>query len=226
MYISTRDDIDMLKMHYIKQKILVEKVADPAVWIAERYKLIKKSESNIIGIGVADYSLFTRYKTSISQEYIKTFYVETASLLIQKGYKLEIFTNGLSSDNVCAIDVQRCLQTLGFEVDVRIPCKCEELVKIISEYKGIIATRMHSCIVAYSLDVPAIGLVWNNKLNFFGQNIGASDNYISDQFVIPNLAIERLEKAISIGYDSKTKEKFRNSIYEGVRNISKLIDKE
>lgn len=186
-YISTRDDVATLRSHYVTSDVLVEKVADPAVWIARRYGIKKDEKSSLIGIGVADYSLFTRYKTSITKQRIKEFYLATIEALLIKGHRIELFTNGLQSDNDCAKEIRETFQQKGYNLNLRIPSDCEGLVKMIASYRGIIAARMHSCIVAYSLEVPAIGLVWNRKLSLFGENIGALEYFLSDDEIDPNM---------------------------------------
>lgn len=222
-YISTRDDYETLRCHYIISDVFTEKVADPAVWISQRYGLNKDANSKLIGIGVADYSLFTRYKTTITKERIKDFYLSTIERLLILGYCVELFTNGLYTDNDCAKEIRDILLQKGHNLNLRIPSDCETLVKTIASYRGIIATRMHSCIVAYSLEVPAIGVVWNKKLSLFGENIGARDCYLSDDEINPNTAIERLLSAIDSGYNQDIRTEFMDSIKKGVYHITQLI---
>ena len=51
----------------------------------------------------------------------------------------------------------------------------KELVKIISQYNSIISFRLHSHIIAYSLEIPSIAIAWDNKVNFFFKDIGYSE---------------------------------------------------
>lgn len=183
----------------------------------------KDEKSSLIGIGVADYSLFTRYKTSITKQRIKEFYLATIEALLIKGHRIELFTNGLQSDNDCAKEIRETFQQKGYNLNLRIPSDCEGLVKMIASYRGIIAARMHSCIVAYSLEVPAIGLVWNRKLSLFGENIGALEYFLSDDEIDPNVAIDRLHRAIDNGYRQDIRLEYMESIKQGVYHITQLI---
>lgn len=42
----------------------------------------------------------------------------------------------------------------------------------ISEFSSLISFRLHSHIVAASLNIPAVGISWDEKIKFFYENIG------------------------------------------------------
>ena len=56
------------------------------------------------------------------------------------------------------------------------PRNAEELIKIITGFRKIIAFRMHSQIVAVSYGVPSFGFVWDDKIKDFYNKIGMPNN--------------------------------------------------
>lgn len=221
-YITTRDDIDTLRNKYLDHNpsIPCQAVADPAVWAAECYGILKEKESNTIGIGVARGDIFKDYGVSLSSDELKRLYIELSLDLVKQGYDIEIFTNGAEADKDMAMSVYFELDEIAKSgISLRLESKPEQLVAQIASYKAIIATRLHACIIAYSLDIPAIGLVWNDKQMFFGKNIGAPDYFVTRSDFDTKNIIRRLEDAISKGYDETRREEYRSSIVESMKSM-------
>lgn len=221
-YISTRDDIDTLQGCYFdgNPHLPCEQVADPAVWASEIYGITKDSRSEIIGIGVIRSKIFIDNGIEYSESKVIDLYVGIAKELINRGEKIELFTNGVDADNITAQKVKILLQQDGIDVKLCVPNNDRELLQIISSYKAIIASRMHACIIAYSLLVPAVGLVWNDKLLLFGRNINAEENFITNEkFNLVSNIVEQLYRAIEKGYDQDVRQVFRDSIRQSIRTI-------
>ena len=222
-YISTRDDLELLKDSYLKGNthVACEKVADPAVWANEAYAISKDQTSEMIGVGIGRAGLFMANDIDISGEEIQDLYERIVAELVKRGYSVQLFTNGLLADNFMVERVKDGLLGKNIHVSSRFPNNDKELVEILSTYKAIIATRLHSCIISYSLDIPAVGLVWNDKLTFFGENIGRPDNYIKPSDFDQSLIVDQMETAIKKGYDRNQKKIFRDTIKKSVNNLQK-----
>lgn len=222
-YISTRDDITLLKQNYLDKNEIVkcERVADPAVWASEAYGITKDPYSVVIGLGIARSNLFLDNEHEVGEEQIIDLYEEIATILIDRGYTISLFTNGLSYDNNTAKQVQERLALKGMRIELRIPTNDKKLVETISCFKAVIATRLHSCIISYSLGIPAIGLVWNEKLSFFGDCIGTPENFIEPEHFDAIHIVNSMEKAIAKGYDFQRKLEFKATIKNNVSKIQK-----
>jgi len=83
---------------------------------------------------------------------------------------------------------------------------------------------LHSCIVSYSLDIPAIGLAWNDKLLFWGKEIEKPERFFDFNELDYMKVIDVMEKAIKEGYDKEYKAKFMNSIYDFIDKSLDYID--
>lgn len=222
-YISTRDDLALLKDYYLRGNthVVCEKVADPAVWANEAYAISKNLTSKIIGVGIGRAGLFRANGIDISGSQIQDLYERIIVELVKRGYSTQLFTNGLLADNRMAERVKDCLHSKGIQVALRIPHKDKELVEILSSYKAIIATRLHSCIISYSLEIPAIGLVWNDKLSFFGENIDRLDNFIKPTEFNESFIVSQMELAIKQGYNQEIRDQYRDTIKTSVSNLQK-----
>ena len=220
-YISTRDDFYTLKELYFKGKPLIpcEKVADPAVWASEVYEINKNPDSEFIGVGVARRGIFREYGKDIDDESIINLYKDIIRKLIALGKKVKVFTNGLPGDNLVAQELYN--NKWGGHIELAIPKTPKELINIISNLKAVIATRLHACIISYSLNIPVVGLVWNDKLKFFGENIGRPDNFITINNLSSEYIINQLQKATSEGYDKERRDKFRATIVNSIASFDK-----
>ena len=218
--ISTRDDILTLKDKYYDQAppIPCDAICDPAVWSSETFG-IHNQKSNAIGIGIIRKNIFSDYGSNIDSDVLKDLYLTIVQNLADDNYNVSLFTNGLELDNEFAVQIKDELLRQGYNVSLYIPTSPRELVRIISNYKAIIAGRLHAIIIAYSLDIPAIGLVWNTKLSLFGKNIGHPENFIGPENMESHQIINSLKKAIKTGYNKEIRNKFKESILEHIDRV-------
>lgn len=219
-HITTRDDIQTLYNCYFDQSPAIPclKVADPAVWTAEAYGVAHK-DSNIIGIGVGRGGLFIDNGKNFSEEQFFSLYIQLIEKLSKQGKIIELFTNGLEADNVFAHQLQNELYRHNIGIKLRIPNTPNEMVQNIASYQCIIAARLHSCIVAYSLNIPAIGFVWNDKLKLWGENIGAEEFFIEEDYLYADFIMSKLEKLYIYDYPNDKKEIFKETIKKSINEI-------
>ena len=210
---TTRDDIDRLKKYINNKKdIILKKVSDIAVYTNVVYKKEKVKNSNCIGLGVSRGNLFIDNGIKYSEEKLLILWKNIINKLEEKNKNWKIYTNGLEADNIFA---RKLLERWGYSKDkLIIPNSPEELIDSIASFKGIIATRLHSNIIAYSLKIPAIGLVWNEKLKMFGESIKYPERYFEIKDFDANKIIQALEKAIEEGYTNVSLDKYRESVKE------------
>ena len=223
--VSTRDDLNTLLNHYFDglNEKHCQKVADPAVWVSDCYGIYKDVYSNIVGVNIARGRIFSDYGYPIKPEDLFQFYVELIQKL-SRNFSVRLFTNGHHNDNLFATSIYEYLRKCGLELEVLLPKSPKELVACEAQCKGIIATRLHSSIVAYSLDIPFVGLVWNDKLKFFGLNIGVPDYMVSYNNLKAIEVVSLFSKALNKGYNESIRSSFRGSIKDIVEfNINNYI---
>ena len=115
----------------------------------------------------------------------------------------KIFTNGDQNDIMFSkyiIDQITELDQPYENYMAPMPTKPEELVSMLSCFKGIISFRLHSHIIAASLQIPSVALVWDNKLRFFFKKLGY-DNRCFTVEETPEFIYKQMERVLEEGID-------------------------
>lgn len=205
--ITTRDDIATLNNKYLQgnKRIYTEKVVDPAIFCSDFFD-IQKNPTNKIGIGLIRGTIYKDFKLEYTPEQSAQYYADLYLLCKEKSIDVEFFTNGLHNDT----DIIPLIESIvGEKLQVQEPTSPKALIKLIASYEGIITARMHSCIIAYALGVPAVATVWCEKLDFFGNLINNPQCFIPINEITAELALQRLEKAMQTGYDEHIKNELK-----------------
>lgn len=195
--ITIRDDFATFQNSYITNpNIYTDEVFDTAAWIREVYKdcfdIVKTDK---IGIGIGRAELFYDYgHEAITKQDVLQYWKDVTGKLEEKGFEWEIFTNGLPVDEQFAKEV---LEEIGHGTMCPMPVKGKHLAHTISSYKGIIACRMHSNIIAYSYGVPSIGMIWNEKIRFWGDKISRPERFLEADALDAGETVSRLIKALA-----------------------------
>ena len=130
---------------------------------------------------------------------------------------MKLFTNGSEDDYEYAL---KLTNKLGDDTVLeKRPKTVKELIGLLSEYNGIIATRMHSCILAYSYNIPACGLVWNNKLKMFGESINRGDYYYEVKELKADVIVDGLLEFLRIGYECRDNTSTEIEIYGFIESV-------
>lgn len=211
LYVSSRDNIDMLKQKYMcKSNIEVRKTYDPAIFTRDTYGITKNENSKIIGLGVMKIG-------NISEDTLIEFWKGIIEELNRKGYKWQIFCNGNKDDYILSCKV---LKKLDMPIEEKYiaerPTLPKQLVETISRYHCLISCRLHSHIVAYSLDIPTIAIVWDEKIKFFFKNLSLENRYFELEAKNISKIIDKLVEIEDTHYDMQEMEKEKNVV---VRNL-------
>lgn len=166
--ISTRDNARLIKQCYLQgsDKQVIQ-VSDPALWCAQVYQAERNQTSDVIGLGVM-------YATSVNVRVETRFWTKLIQLLETHGLKWQFFVNGNDEDIVYA---QYVLAQLSLQGELShnlapVPRTPRELVSTVAQYKSIISFRLHSHVIANSLGIPGIAILWDEKLQIFYQKLG------------------------------------------------------
>lgn len=229
-YITCRDYSDFLNETYLKDSHLVSKrVADPAVWTSEAYKVKRDENADTVGLGVARGKLFEDHGVPVSKEELLLIWSNLIKALESEGVKYKLFTNGLKLDEDFLTEL---LQFMGKEeqreqITLPVPENAKQLVEYISGFSSVIACRMHANIIAFALGIPSVAFVWNDKLKFFGESIGCSERYLHyTQLKDTALIVNTLKKAQAEGYADGVLKREKNSAYKSIRDFVSPFCKE
>lgn len=209
--ITTRDDLSTLRQYVKNPETEVARIADVGVWASETYSIKKDAMSDVVGLGIICYRRFAEYSRNISKEDYESTIADIIHVFETRGTKWKFFCNGDAED--VAYEKDLCGR-LGYSLDdymCKPPESPEELVRLISSFKGVITSRLHSCIVSYSLKIPFVAIVWNEKLNFFAKDIGYPERAINKDRLSADTIISVFDKAVTQGYDERCYAEYRNT---------------
>ncbi len=199
--VTTRDGIDILRQMVTRDDLTIAKVSDPAVWSANAFEnFVSKKNTNKIGIFVIRSGAFSDNKKEFSDKDATQMYLDLINEIQSRGLDYELLTSGFFRDEAfmdhmvrdCGIPLAKCIFNMH---------KPEQLIERISSYAGIISCRLHPSILAYSLQVPAVGIVWNPKVSGFYNAIGYKDRYFEIDNLSAAAVMDEMEKAILAGVE-------------------------
>lgn len=221
--VTTRGDLNRLCSHLIRwDKSYLGAptlVIDPAIWANNAYG-ISKAESNTVGLGLIRPEIFEANDGALSVDDVALMYKGLIAEMDRRGIEWQFFTNGMEKDYSFGLLL---VEELGLDKDRYLGENVKDsrgLIERIASYKAVIASRMHANIIATSLDVPSIGLVWNDKMNLFAETVGCQDRYVSGHDLLnSSLVIDKLEQALAEGYDAEQIENMKQLTIKTLRNI-------
>ena len=191
-----------------------------AAYSGELFNVEKKEETKTIGIGLIRPDNFSLYGYKVQKdEYIKLI-AKCVETFENRGYEVKLFTNGLVADQQIGLEIQ---EYIGKSILLERPQSSISLVKEISKFKAVMVSRMHAAIVAYSLDIPAICLSWNNKHFGFMEAAGVKHRAIYPKDFDASFICNVLEDAIEQGWPNKEKEDYRPTAKQSIKDICNLI---
>lgn len=219
--ITTRGDLKTLKKYLDGRKEYPTRlVFDPAMWANEVYGAERDLDSRLIGVGVIRPELFQKVWEDITEQEVIDLYRRILEELDKRGYHWQLFTNGMRDDYQLGV---KLLKVMGRDreaclgANVKTP---EALVKKIAGYQAVIAARLHANILATSLGVPSVGLVWNDKMNLFAEILGCGERYIQGEKLLDAAyVVDRMEAAMEEGYDMERINKMKKKTLGTIRNI-------
>lgn len=212
--ITCRDDIETLQKDYLPEHTIpISSVPDVAVFSKSVYaghlQKKPKRQQPLIGLGITRERLFADYgNETIDKDYLLQFWKEVTELLEEEGYAWRVFTNGLDRDEVFATKV---LEFIGHGERIPAPAEPWQLAQNIQQFDGIIAGRMHTHILAFTLGVPGVGFVWNDKVRFWSNRVGIPERFVSPEDLQAEAVVSRLEAALAEGVTPLSEES-RNSL--------------
>ena len=219
--ITTRDDLETLSKKYIYQNsnIHADKVADPAIYANEIYK-VNKQVSDIYGIGLVRGGIFLDNERQLAPEELAEFYTALIVEMEAQGLKYQLFTNGLSADNELLPLIKNKLSRTDLEVIE--PKQDDNLVNVISTFTTVIAARLHANIISYALNIPSIGLVWNDKLALFGKDIGYPERFFEYNQLDAKKIVDAAVIANEQGYEQDYWNEYKSTAKD---NIDFIVNK-
>lgn len=198
--ITTRDGIKELEKYKSREDLTIDRVCDPAVFARWTFRnfLEEKPEDQrkTVGIFVFRANGFTDNGIEFSREDSAALWKGLIREFEGRGWDYRLLTSGHFGDEAFldymvkeqGIDESRCVFHMNLP---------EELVQSISGLDAVVSCRLHPGIIAYSLDVPSVGIVWNPKVKYFYDCIGYPDRCMEACALDAGKTADRLAEAMS-----------------------------
>lgn len=208
--ITTRDDIDILQNCYIENpNIKTARVGDPAFWCPECYGIQKSPQNTKIGINLIRGRIFRDYGNTYSYTELKEFYKELILSAERRGMDWVLFSNGMKSDQKFGKKLLKELEMSPEDKLLPAPESSEDLLNMIKDFKCIFGARLHACITAYALDVPAVGFIWNEKTRFFADITDKKENFFEEAEMDAERILDQMETAMEKEYDTSIRDRMK-----------------
>ena len=224
--ITTRDGLEFLEKYKEKDELILGKVSDPAVFTSTvfgNYITQKKTkkENKKIGIFILRANGFIDNRIDFSKEKAAVFWGDLIREIKNRNYDYDLITSGHFGDEAF---LDYLIRNYDFEEK-----KCifnmntpEKLIEKISSYYAVISCRLHPSIIAYSLNVPSVGIVWNSKVPGFYNSIGYGDRTVSIMDIDAKTVLKKIEQAMDEGI--KKDRDFLMSVYvslfHGIKEVA------
>lgn len=223
--VTTRDFIEILRNDYLKGiSVHSAQVGDPAFWIPECYGIQKSiNEEPIIGINVIRGNIYRDYGNDLSFDELKDIYKNLILALDKKGAKWVLFSNGMKADQVFG---RQILSELGMSVKgnlLPVPKSPRALVEMVSNFDIIFGARMHACISAYAIDIPVVGLIWNEKTTRLTELTKQRDMYFEEGEIDLDVIVSKLMKSREFAYDADARSELKNSTRRELNHFINLV---
>ena len=225
--ITTRDGeegVRRLRRDYgIPPETLCAPVGDMAYWIPDCYGIRKRGAQDTVGVNIISGKIFTRYGGSLSESEAMRFYVRILRGLDRANIPWKLYTNGMQEDYAFGKKVLKLYGKGGEHKEVIRPETQEDLLRLIASCRMILGARLHSCIAAYSMDVPLVGFYWDEKMRHFADLAGIGDLFFEEEDLKGKRPGKRLLEVYRTGYAyDRAKRDFWKD--QTVRYIGEFLD--
>jgi polysaccharide pyruvyl transferase WcaK-like protein len=197
---------------------------DPALWSSETFHISRYPRSRLVGLGVTDPNTLKRIgKEPNNIDSALLFWEEVASMLYKQKYEFVFFTNGHPDDFALAL---RAADHVGEKLRIKDraliferPLEAVDLVRQISRFGAIAAYRTHANVIAFSLGIPSVGLIIDEKLRQFGEDTARSRFFLGGDNIKPETIVDRLIEAMEMKFDKKQLASMKNLTENHMREM-------
>lgn len=188
---STRDHVEDIPYLTNRKEFNVQ-LPDSGLLAAEAFG-IKHQESDVIGLSVISYQAYQAVMfnderaRNFTPNDLLSFWEGILRGFIAKGQKFKMLTNGGPKDYDMALRLCERMNLDTAQYLLPLATEPKQLVEQLSQFKVVIAHRLHALIVSTSLGIPVIQVVWSDKVVAFAKMIGnphaqwpSPDNTISE----------------------------------------------
>lgn len=198
---------------------------DPGLLAAVRYRTAisrPRGGAAVIGINLTS-PVAVRYHSRNAPQpaELDRWYVEFARVLLERGYRLAVFSNGSPEDREYTRKLRPRLEALAPSTRLSFPepRSPAALTAVIRGCAAVAAFRMHAIIAAYSCGVPFLALAWDPKLEAFVRSVNLPRWLCSPKDISAPQAALKLGRAMEEGIPSGQRTTFLTEAKRGIEDL-------
>ncbi len=219
--ITTRDDIDTLRDKYIDNpNIKTAQVGDPVFWLKDCFSIRRNTDTQKIGINLINPNNYKAYGGEADYFIVDNFYKNLIQELTMRDADFYLFSNGMEVDQKFGRRLIAAMNLPKTKLLHR-PADSQEFLEQMSGFKVILAARMHAGIVAYAMDIPKVGLIWSEKIDFLANIIGERETYFNEYELDHVKIADLLCNSDKLTIDNKKKEALKKKT---MKYIGEFLD--
>lgn len=233
VHVSVRDERSRQNWRgYFGETFDVGICPDPGLLAAEMLESRRETSLDrepTVGICVTHPVILRRHAgISFSQVPVRSVsaYRDLGRELVKGGYKVLLFTNGAREDQrfldmVMQDPASAELIASGYLKAAPRPREPAELLGVLQPLSAIVAHRLHASIVAYSFQIPHVGLGWDSKVSSFFRSVGR-DRFLVEGDHGPCEIAACVAAALAEGIDPAL---HKHQLEQARKGIDLLVDK-
>ncbi len=192
---------------------------DTAIWCKDAYGIRispRKCKRLRIGINIIHPDAFRYDSPDLKDEELAKLYMNIYKRLSEDVGDCWFYTNGVDKDNTFADYV---MEKAGISKKKFLPVESSngrKFLQLLSSFDSVVSSRLHSSICCYSLQIPSIGLCWDEKMRIFYQRINCPNLAFSFSPTIANDMVNALKSALQCGYDLNLFDNHKSDVLESI----------
>jgi len=156
------------------------------------------------------------------------FFADLALALIQRGERITFFCNGAHEDRAALRKLAEFPEITEHIANGTItlapdPVTPAALAAIISGCRAVVAHRLHACIVAYSYEIPVVGLGWDSKVSSFFSSVQSDQFFVGSAEASAELIASLTLAAIEVGIDPVQHAKSIDETYNAIADALSVL---
>ena len=183
------------------------------------YNIQRITKKKKVGVNLIRKNIYQSYKEGfVSEENMLKFYEEIIRELESRGYDWELFCNGMECDYSVGLELLEKMNLPQNKL-APLPKTGKELASLISGYKCVFGARLHACITSFSFGIPVVGLLWDNKLDFFSKTMDIRNFFIEIDGLNGKNVVDKMERAMLHTYDFHKRNEYKQKTLSTIRNF-------
>lgn len=195
--ISLRDPYSMERLQQELPELKAQLAPDPALFTADLYPAQKQPAAPLLGIcpiNLLDFNRRLPKKQQYSEQAWLSWWFGLLGVLTLQRIPFRLYTTGVPQDIQFA---RQLLQEFALPAEILLPAPAStaEYCRQVQSFSRVITTRLHAAIAAHSYGIPALAIIWDEKVRSYFQMMERAPDARSVEEITPTTILNLLDAA-------------------------------